>query len=374
MIYLASLTEEISDKVKGYYPVKTKEQLDTIICDNKQNIKVIIRKDFAKEYFTPSGLQQYIDNVAKFNRNIEIQLDEKSIVVTPKRMINKLAEVEDPTEFIDILSAYPKEFLDAIKFLLRDEVSHQKELLNASGDVSRLQAIIDEYMQENKALKHKLDLEQENKFYIQSKLNVLINRLNYQYNANVDEKGLFVANEHKYDKVLYFREVTRVQYVDSFIYYLKEILKILYSMPARSLVIEGYYASGRENLYKGYVPHYKLIEEDVLSNDILMLGMQPKLMHDILQNPSNISILIVLDRAGFVSPHIKGKNIEYFYIASDRKDIPENVPNSRIISYRDDTLFIPMVEGFERLDAGERISKYSSMGIIKSIVSLIEGR
>lgn len=374
MIYLASLTEEIDDKVKGYYPIKTKEQLDRVVCENDRNNKVIIRKDFAKEYFTPSGLQKYIDNIKKFNRNIDIEIDEKSLVVTPKRMLNKLAEVEDPAEFIDILSTYPKEFLDAIKFLLRDEFSHQKELLNASGDVSRLQAIIDEDMQEIKSLKHRLDVEQENKFYIQSKLNVLINRLNYQYNADVDEKGLFVANEHKYDKVLYFREVTRVQYVDSFIYYLKEILKILYGMPARSLVIEGYYTSGRENLYKGYVPHYKLTEEDVLSNDILMLGMQPKLMHDILQNPSNISILIVLDRAGFMSPHIKGKNIEYFYIASDRNDIPENVPNSRIISYKDDTLFIPMVEGFDMLDAGERISKYSSMGIIKSIVSLVEGR
>ena len=374
MTYLASLTEEMADKVQGYYPIKTKEDLDIVVCNNRQNNTVIIRRDFATKYFTPSGLQQYIENVKAFNRNVDIKLDEKSLVMTMPRMISKLAEVNDPEEYSDLLCTYPKEFLDAMKFLLRDESMHQKELLNASGDVSRLQAIIDEYANDKADLAHKLDVEQENKFFVQTKLSTLVNRINFQYNADVDEKTMFVQNEHKYDKILYFKEITRVQYMDSFIYYLKEILKVLYSMPARLLVIEGYYASGKERLYPGLVPHHKLTEEDVLSNDVLMLGMQPKLMHDILQNPSNISILIVLDRAGFISPHIRGKNIEYFYTASDRSDIPDNVPNSRIISYKDDTLFIPMIEGYDKLDNCQRISKYSSLEIVKNIISMVEGR
>ncbi len=374
MTYLASLTEEMADKVQGYYPIKTKEDLDIVVCNNRQNNTVIIRRDFATKYFTPSGLQQYIENVKAFNRNVDIKLDEKSLVMTMPRMISKLAEINDPEEYSDLLCTYPKEFLDAMKFLLRDESMHQKELLNASGDVSRLQAIIDEYANDKADLAHKLDVEQENKFFVQTKLSTLVNRINFQYNADVDEKTMFVQNEHKYDKILYFKEITRVQYMDSFIYYLKEILKVLYSMPARLLVIEGYYASGKERLYPGLVPHHKLTEEDVLSNDVLMLGMQPKLMHDILQNPSNISILIVLDRAGFISPHIRGKNIEYFYTASDRSDIPDNVPNSRIISYKDDTLFIPMIDGYDKLDDGQRISKYSSLEIVKNIISMVEGR
>lgn len=374
MTYLASLTEEMADKVQGYYPIKTKEDLDIVVCNNRQNNTVIIRRDFATKYFTPSGLQQYIENVKAFNRNVDIKLDEKSLVMTMPRMISKLAEINDPEEYSDLLCTYPKEFLDAMKFLLRDESMHQKELLNASGDVSRLQAIIDEYANDKADLAHKLNVEQENKFFVQTKLSTLVNRINFQYNADVDEKTMFIQNEHKYDKILYFKEITRVQYMDSFIYYLKEILKVLYSMPARLLVIEGYYASGKERLYPGLVPHHKLTEEDVLSNDVLMLGMQPKLMHDILQNPSNISILIVLDRAGFISPHIRGKNIEYFYTASDRSDIPDNVPNSRIISYKDDTLFIPMIEGYDKLDNGQRISKYSSLEIVKNIISMVEGR
>ena len=111
-----------------------------------------------------------------------------------------------------------------------------------------------------------------------------------------------------------------------------------------------------------------------MAGDILMMGMQPKLMTDILKNPSNISLLIVLDRCGYIAPHIKGENVEYLYTVSDVEDIPKEVPRSRIISYQEDTLYIPLVENFQELDKGERISKYSSMEIIKQIVSLIEGR
>ena len=146
MIYLASLTEEIGDKVKGYYPIKTKEDLDRVICNNKQSNTIIIRRDFAKEYFTPSGLHQYILNAKGINRNISIQLDEDSMVLTKDRMLSKIADIRDAMDVIDLVSAYPKEFIDSIKYLLRDEQSHQKELLNASGDVSKLQSIIDDYI------------------------------------------------------------------------------------------------------------------------------------------------------------------------------------------------------------------------------------
>ena len=374
MIYLASLTEEISDKVEGYYPIKTKEELDIIICNNKQNNKVIIRSDFAREYFTPSGLMQYIDNAKILNRNLLIELDETSVVLTQKKFLKKMSDATEIEDIFNLMTTFPKEFMDCIEYLMRDEKAKQKELLNASGDVSRLQAIIDELKVKLGDRDHRLNIEQGNKLFLQSKLEALISRINYQYNANIDERNMFVIDSNQYDKVIYIKEITRVQYTDSFVYYLKEILKVLYSMPTRLTVIEGFYASGKERLYPDLKPHHKLTEEDVLSGDILMLGVQPKLLTDILKNPSNVSILIVLDRAGFISPHVKGKNVEYFYTASDVNDIPKGVPDSRIISYSDKNLFVPMVPNFEELDMGERITKYSSFEIIKRIVALVEGR
>lgn len=84
--------------------------------------------------------------------------------------------------------------------------------------------------------------------------------------------------------------------------------------------------------------------------------------------------MIVLDRGGYFSPHIKGENVEYFYTVSDLKDINPSVPKSRIISYDSETLFIPLIEGFGDLDEGERIARYSSTEIVKRIVTLVEGR
>lgn len=374
MIYLASLTEQTDDKINGYYIIKTKEELDIVVADNTQSNKVIIRRDFAKEYFTPSGLLKFMDNVKRVNRNLIIELDENSGVMTESRFIDKLRTARNLEELLMLSTAYPKEMLDAIKTLTSKVEKNKGELLSASSTVSRLQSIIDTQRKEIEDLKYNLKIEQENKYQSTSRLSALVNRINYQYNLDIDENKLFNVDKNKYDKVIYIKEITRVQNVDSLVYYLKEIFKVLYSMPTRLLVIESYYGTGKPALYQEMVPHYALKERDVISGDILMLGMQPNLMQDILKNPSNISILIVLDRAGFSIPHLKGANVEYFYTASDLKDVDESIPKSRIISYSEDTLFIPYVRGFDELDKGDRISKYSSMEIVKKIVALIERR
>ena len=234
--------------------------------------------------------------------------------------------------------------------------------------------IIDTLNKELENKKYELELECMNKLRVQSKLDSLVKRINYQYDIKVDQKRLFHVDGNRFDKVLYFKEITRVQYTDTFIYYLKEICRVLYNMPTRVVCIEGYYADGKIPLYPDLVPHHKLREQDVISGDILMLGMQPKIMTDILKNPSNISILIILDRGGYTSPHISGDNVEYFYLASDVKDVSGNVPPARIISYGKETLYIPYIEHFEDLDKSERMAKYSSLDIMKKIISLIEGR
>ncbi len=374
MIYLASLTEEIGDKVEGYYILKTKEDLYKVVANNKESHKVIIRRDFAKEYFTPTGLQEFIHNVETVNRNLIVEIDGDSLVLTEKRFVDKLNDIRNIQELFSIISYYPKESMEIIKDLAGKEKSRSHELLEASNRVSNLHTIIDNLQFEKENLEHQLHIEQDNKFNAQSKLNTLIRRINYQYDKDIDKDKIFNVNINNYDRVIYVKEITRVQYVDSLIYYLKEILKVLYGMPVRFVCIEGYYASGKLRLYPDLVPHYKMKERDVLSSDILMLGMQPNLMEDILKNPNNVSVLIVLDRGGYAMPHILGNNVEYFYTVSDIKDVPESIPRTRIISYNEDTLYIPLVENFGSLDESERMTTYSSMDIVKKIVSLLERR
>lgn len=374
MIYLASLTEEIEDKLEGYYFIHTKEELDKFVINNKVSNRVVIKADFARKFFTPSGLVKYVEDAKRVNVNLVIDIDTRVDTLTSTRFIRKLLKARNTDEFMYLMVKYPKEFIDTVHQCCGDMSALNNEVLASANSVSRLQSIIDTLNKELENKKYELELECMNKLRVQSKLDSLVKRINYQYDIKVDQKRLFHVDGNRFDKVLYFKEITRVQYTDTFIYYLKEICRVLYNMPTRVVCIEGYYADGKIPLYPDLVPHHKLREQDVISGDILMLGMQPKIMTDVLKNPSNISILIILDRGGYTSPHISGDNVEYFYLASDVKDVSGNVPPARIISYGKETLYIPYIEHFEDLDKSERMAKYSSLDIMKKIISLIEGR
>lgn len=372
MMYLASLQEETRDKVDGYKFIHTKADLDRIVVDNLNSNKVVIRQDFAHEYFTPSGLASYVEEVRRINFNIIIELDMRDEIITRDKLKTQIAECRNTSELLMLIGAHEKEFMDTLKYLIQQDNSEFKQMLEYSNQVSRLQSIIEGMQAELVERDYTIQTELANKLQYQSKFHALISRINYQHNAGVDKNKLFHVDQNSYDKILYIKEVSRVQYTDTLIYYLKEILKTLYAMPTRILAIESYYADGKIPQYPTLVPHHQLIERDVIKGDVLMLGMQPNIMQDILKNSSNISVLIVLDRAGYSVPHITGDNVEMLYTVSDLKDVPDGVPYGRVISYSEQTQFIKFVKEFDKLDASARISEYSSMGIVKNIISLLE--
>lgn len=372
MIYLASLVEETKDKVEGYKIIHTKTELDRIVVDNLNSHKVIIRQDFAHEYFTPTGLVSYIDNVRRININIVIELDMTEQVLTKDVIVDKINDCRNLEELIDLAVFHDVEFLDTVKSLIKFYNANYQEMLNYSSQVSRLQAQIAELNDEIKEKDYMIHTESNNKLSYQSKFHALVSRINYQYDKGINKDKIFHVDRNSYDKVLYIKEYTRVQYTDTLVYYLKEILKTLYGMPTRILTIENYYADGKIPLYPNLKPHHNLIERDVIKGDILMLGMQPKLMENILKNSSNISILIILDRGGYSYPHVTGDNVETIYTFSDLKDKPGWIPNGRVISYEEDTLWIDYIKDFDTLDVAGKISKYSSMDVVKHIVQLLE--
>ena len=372
MMYLASLEEATSDKVDGYKFIHTKTELDRIVVDNLSSNKVVIRGDFAHAFFTPTGLLEYIENVRKMNVNLIIELDEVDEIITRDSFIDKLAICRNIDEVIMLMGAHEKEFLDTLKFLIGHVNADYSQMLEYSNQVSRLQQVIEGYKSELEEQRYALQTESDNRLSYQSKFHALISRINYQYDAGVDRDKLFHVDKNSYDKILYIKEISRVQYVDTLVYYLKEILKTLYGMPTRILVIESYYADGKIQLYPNLVPHHNLIERDVIKGDILMLGMQPNIMQDVLKNASNISILIVLDRAGYSVPHVTGPNVEVLYTVSDLADVPAGVPLGRVISYDENTQFIKYIKNFNDMDMSSRISAYSSMEIVRHIVELLE--
>ena len=371
-MYLASLQEETKYKVEGYKFIHTKSELDQIAVDNLNFNRVVIKQDFAHEYFAPTGLASYIENVRRINFNLIIELDIDDEIITRDKLISEMSKCRNPEELLMLMGAHEKEFMDTLRYLISRDNEKHSSMLQFSNQVSRLQSVIEGLRSELEEKEYAIKTANANTLQYQSKFHALISRINYQYNAGVDKNKMFHVDGNSYDKIIYIKEITRVQYTDSLVYYLKEILKTLYSMPTRILVVEGYYAAGKIPLYPNLTPHHELIERDVIKGDILMLGMQPNIMEDILQNASNISILIVLDRGGYSVPHISGDNVEMLYTVSDLKDIPENVPLGRVISYSEQTQFIKYIKDFDRMDTSARIGEYSSMSLVKNIIELIE--
>lgn len=371
MIYLASLDEGIEDKLNRYVILHTREQVSEVVIDNQHSNTIIFRKDFISKYFTPSGFDEFRQGLRKINPNLIIRLEEDLDMVNFDSVIQKINMTQTLEELLMLISHYPKEVFDTVKKLAQGVEDQRDKFLEFSAQISELQNRNLSLTDEKDELERELSLQQLTDESIKSRLNILISRINYQYGVNYNIDKTFVVDENSFDKIIYIKEVTRVQYVDTFIYYLKEILKIVYGMPTRLVVIESYYADSKPPLYPGLKPHYELTHEDILSGDILMMGMQSKTMSDILKNASNISFLIVLDRAGYSEPHITGNNVEYLFTVSDMKDIPESIDKTRIISYQADTLNIPFIDRFNELDTSNQMSLYSSFPITKSIIDLL---
>lgn len=375
MIFLASLAEETQDKINGYKFIHTKEELDKIVADNISFNRVLIRSDFAQTFFTPSGLINYIENVKKFNHVIKIETDFNVVNnASFDSIVHSLNHTKDSIELVNLVMSHENEVMDVVHSLSKKQDDNYTQMLAYSNQIARLQAIIENQKEEIKQKDEQLEIASANALNYQSRFHTLISRINYQYGKNIDENKMFRVDQNYYDKILYIKELTRVQFTDSLVYYLKEILKMLFNMPTRLLVIEGYYANGKIDQYPNLKPHHELIERDVISGDILMLGMQPNIMQDILKNSAKVSILIILDRGGYAAPHVFGSNIEYLYTASDLKDVPEDIPYGRVISYSKESLYINYIKDFDKIDDSAKISKYSSMPIVKSIIALLTNK
>lgn len=373
MEYLCTVNITTEDKLSNKNFVTNIKDLNKVVIDNKSHNKVIIRKDFIDNYFPYNQLSEFIINVSKINPNLIIETENYELKQeVDSSILNLISSNLNKEDLTMLLQFKSHDFIEAI-FKLIESYNKSKEFeLEGASIIAGLRENVDSLNDKVKELEDLLEKETTNKSDVQDKLSVLINRINFTHNVGVDEKMLFRSDSNNYDKILYIKEITRVQYVDTLVMVLQEILKLLYNMPTRILTIEGYYANGKVPLYPNLKPHYRLTEKDVLSGDILMLGYQPKLFQDIMRNPSNISILIIVDRGGYLSPHLFGDNVQYLFTASDLNDIKQNIPLSRIISYKEDTLFIPHVKNFSNLSMSEKVQKYSSLKIVKQIISLIE--
>lgn len=371
MKYVAITKIDNNIIIKGDLCCTNLTELYTALLD-KDTTEIEIRKDFAEAFFTYEGLCDFIENSASIASNVRITVND-TVYDTTLKAVKELQGYKEPDEFIYAIEHSPTRLISTVQALCRSYLQSHDEAIEANNKLATMLVQIEElekklsYANQDNAKVTKLKNDTE------AKLHALVSRVNFKYEKTVSPDDMFIAKENKYNHIIYIKEITRVHYTDTLIYYLQEILKTLYGVPARTVVIEPYYSYGREALYPNLQPHWNLTYNDVYSGDIYMAGFQPKLMSDILQNANHVNYLIVLDRGGYRVPHIEGGNVDVVYTASDLKDVNDDIDRKRVISYSESTLNIPYIEDFNDLSPESKIQKYSSMEVIKTLIELLEG-
>lgn len=371
MTYVCSLNSNNAALIAGKSVLNSLEELYVAIKDSEARL-IEIEDDFAEKFFTSRALDIFIKEAKKINRFVEIKVSQTKLP-SIERSLLKLKSMKTKEEFVSYI-LQDNEAIPLIHSLCTSYDGEQTEALKASAKLNTMNL-------EHAALIRNLDQSKANYAILQelheiaiTKLDTLVSRINYKYGKDVDEAKMlgFEVDYRKYHKVLYVKEITRITYTDTLLYYLQEILRTLYGVPTRFVVIEPPYAYERSYLYKRCVPHIKLSYEDVYKSDIFMAGYQANLMEDIMRNPSNIKFLIILDRSGWAKPYVTGDGVECIYTASDINDIKGSLPLTRVLSYNKETLNIPFIKNFDKLSMEQQIGKYSSMPSMQAIIELME--
>lgn len=356
--------------IQGDSCITNMKELYEALVDH-DTTEIELRKSFIDKYFTYTSLCEFVENSAAIAPNVRIWAD--GIMHNNITSVAKdLMKYTQPEELLYSLETNPDLIMSSIHGMCESYLETRSEAVEANNKIANMLVQVEDLqtkLQEQKAEYKKLS---EVYTDTEAKLHALVSRVNFRYEKAVNVDKMFQLSENKYNHILYIKEISRIRYVDTLVYYISEIIKTLYQAPVRCVAIEPFYSYGCESRYPGYVPHWELTYKDVYSGNILMAGFQPKVMKDVLQDANHVQYLIILDRGGYRVPHVQNGNVSTVYTVSDMKDAPEDVPESSIISYNQDTMFIPYVADFESLSLEERIKIYSSMEITQKLIKLLE--
>lgn len=356
--------------LRGDMCITNLKELYAALVD-KDTLEIELRKDFIETNFTYMALCNFVESASAIAPDVRVWAADTYYDSTSDT-VSQLKTMREPFELIYALQAAPTKIMSTIGMLCDNYMQAQDDANAANNKIANMTIQVDTLQKELALCKSDKDKVTEQLNATQAKLSSLVSRVNFKYEKTLNVDEMFLLRENNFNHILYIKEISRVHYVDTMIYYLEEILKTLYSVPSRLVVIEPFYSFKRASMYPGLKPHWNLTYQDVYSGDIFMAGFQPKLMKDILQDPNHIQYLIILDRGGYMEEHVQSTNVTTIYTVSDMKDAPKDVPPTHIISYSEDTLYIPYIEDFNDKSLEMRVQMYSSMQVIKECVKFLE--
>lgn len=369
MDFLCKINITQKDRLSKYSLITNLKELFEVVIRNRELNTLTFSNDFIKTYFNGVLFQKFVDEVHRVNPTLKIYNNVKPLAIKMDELFNDMNK-----DALDLqLHFNTDDFIATIEELITVYKQTQRDNSNSASLISSLSSSLHTLGEDLNNMKEEKDHAMFLVEDINSKLNLLIDRINYSHGYFIDKNKMFMEEQHEFNTVLYFKEISKVQYTDTFIKALKQNLMSKYEIPVRVVVIEPFYATSKVKMYPELKLYSNLTEEDAIKSDILMLGYQPRIFRTILNNTNKFGTLIILDRALYEYPHLVADDVQYFYLASDGDDISEEVPMSRRITYSGNTLNIPLIKNYDSLSAIDKFHQYSSIPIMKSITNLVLG-
>lgn len=372
MRYICTKEFNSEHTLNGYTCITEIEELHRAIVD-RNTTEITFEDSFVDTFYTPSSFEELVNEISKVNPSLQLKFETPERIIMPAQ-VKRLTKIDTADELFLMLNNQPEKVLDIIKFLGRKYLEVNEETLIANSKLASMQLKVSSLNKQVREYEEQIDKLVRTELHSSTRLEVLVNRINNKYNGNINPDEMFDVEGNLFDKVLYLKEITRLRFTDTLVYYLQEILRSLYGMKCRLVVMEPFNAHDKYVEYPNLVPTWSCSKLDIVSSDIFMAGIQSLTMSDILKNASNIKYLIILDRTGDTKVHVTGSNVEPLYMLSsyeDKKLYPQ-IPEDRIISYSADSLNIPYIPEFDEMPSEKKMGVYSSLPIMKTLIEMLE--
>lgn len=372
MRYICTKEFNSEHTLNGYTCITEIEELHRAIVDRNAT-EITFEDSFVDTFYTPSSFEELVNEISKINPSLQLKFETPERIIMPAQ-VKRLTKIDTADELFLMLNSQPEKVLDIIKFLGRKYLEVNEETLIANSKLASMQLKVSSLNKQVRENEEQIDKLVRTELHSATRLEVLVNRINNKYNGNINPDEMFDVEGNSFDKVLYLKEITRLRFTDTLVYYLQEILRSLYSMKCRLVVMEPFNAHDKYVEYPNLVPTWSCSKLDIVSSDIFMAGIQSLTMSDILKNASNIKYLIILDRTGDTKVHVSGSNVEPLYMLSsyDDKSLYPQIPEDRIISYSADSLNIPYIPEFDEMPSEKKMGVYSSLPIMKTLIEMLE--
>lgn len=284
-------------------------------------------------------------------------------------------DVEHNIVLSDILfSSFLNSNISDVREFLKDVVSNR---VRDTERISRLESKVDSLKLDNSLMEESIRNKDENIKELTSKLV----RWRDKYDAltslikgrtGVSMNPLESLNSPGSKTVIYFKEVSKVSYFDTFIKQLKRNLNakgVLTSI----IIILPFYNNRLSKVYveDGYVSSESITKSDIVSKDVVVTGYDRSIIQAYL-NHTAASNIILVDKSGIDTLLVDGDNVMVLGVMSDMRDNVFNFEKDNIISYSGE-LSIPTIESYEDMTENSRYAQYNQLSIMRCMLNKIGG-